>query len=334
MTPPESKSSTNTNRVRCFNQEALVPTAAANKWSLVKILCTQPFNKHVSYGLSFIKVHVSPNEPSKTSNASKNLVPAQFLKTSSSSEPIELLSSFSIGKLKFREDSPDSETENSSSLFNRWKKTKGNESGQTTAASIRLASKNPTTKTQRRLSDVVSTNQTTRPTENDGHILDRNRNDLLFGKDNDIVDNSEANQSKQERLSKQIEVDRERRRLELQSQAEKSKRKSVNPPQLLESKEKKQTETKNDNTDKANQSQTEEDNRSKKRPSSPTERPSKKVKAVADAKTYRPFDQLLRGVVLVISGIQNPDRGILRNKALSLGAKYKTDWDNTCTHLM
>lgn len=31
---------------------------------------------------------------------------------------------------------------------------------------------------------------------------------------------------------------------------------------------------------------------------------------------------------------QNPDRANLRTMALALGAKYKKDWDNTCTHLI
>lgn len=59
--------------------------------------------------------------------------------------------------------------------------------------------------------------------------------------------------------------------------------------------------------------------------------PSKKAKQ----KVCKPFNELLKGVVIVISGIQNPDRADLRTKALSMGAKYKPDWDdNTCTHLM
>lgn len=59
--------------------------------------------------------------------------------------------------------------------------------------------------------------------------------------------------------------------------------------------------------------------------------PNKKIKP---QKPMKPFNELLNGVNLVISGIQNPDRGNLRGMALSMGAKYKADWDNSCTHLM
>lgn len=51
-------------------------------------------------------------------------------------------------------------------------------------------------------------------------------------------------------------------------------------------------------------------------------------------KPSKPFNRLLEGVTLVISGIANPHRGNLRSQAISMGAKYKPDWDNSCTHLM
>lgn len=48
----------------------------------------------------------------------------------------------------------------------------------------------------------------------------------------------------------------------------------------------------------------------------------------------KPFNRLLEDVVFVISGYQNPFRADLRSKAVQMGAKYKADWDSTCTHLM
>ncbi|CAO1412077.1 unnamed protein product [Diamesa tonsa] len=50
--------------------------------------------------------------------------------------------------------------------------------------------------------------------------------------------------------------------------------------------------------------------------------------------SYKPFSKLLEGVVIVFSGYQNPERGILRQKAIDMGAKYKADWENSCTHLI
>lgn len=59
--------------------------------------------------------------------------------------------------------------------------------------------------------------------------------------------------------------------------------------------------------------------------------PYKKLKI---DKSCKPFNELLNGVTLVISGIQNPERANTRSNALEMGAKYKSDWDDTCTHLM
>ncbi|XP_065363709.1 DNA repair protein XRCC1 [Calliphora vicina] len=317
MTPTESKSSNNTNRVRCFNREALVPSIADGKWSFVKIFCTQPFNKHVPYGLSFIKVHINDNENKNSLVIQKNLVPDQFLKKTTNA----------IGKLKYREDSPDSESENSSSLFNRWKKLKDNVVEPTTAAAIRIASKNPV---PRQISDVQKP-QTSQSVKVDDIILDRNRDKLLFGDENDDTNNEKP--KKLERLSQQIEADKERRRVERETEISKNKRKSLDVTKSFET-----TKNIDDKLIKPSCSKTSFNGNNstalepgKKRQSSPPENPMKKMKPSIK---FRPFNQLLKGVVLVISGIQNPDRGDLRNKAMALGAKYKADWDSTCTHLI
>lgn len=44
--------------------------------------------------------------------------------------------------------------------------------------------------------------------------------------------------------------------------------------------------------------------------------------------------KILQGVVVVLSGFQNPFRSELRDKALELGAKYRPDWTPDSTHLM
>ncbi|XP_010621572.1 DNA repair protein XRCC1 isoform X2 [Fukomys damarensis] len=44
--------------------------------------------------------------------------------------------------------------------------------------------------------------------------------------------------------------------------------------------------------------------------------------------------RILEGVVVVLSGFQNPFRSDLRDKALELGAKYRPDWTPDSTHLI
>ncbi|XP_058774136.1 DNA-repair protein XRCC1-like [Vicia villosa] len=46
------------------------------------------------------------------------------------------------------------------------------------------------------------------------------------------------------------------------------------------------------------------------------------------------FDKLLEGVVFVLSGFVNPERGILRSRAMEMGAEFKPDWNSNCTLLV
>ncbi|XP_048238746.1 DNA repair protein XRCC1-like isoform X2 [Haliotis rufescens] len=57
MTPLESRNGTNRNSVRMFGLDTLSRAVTDKKWDRVKIVCTQPFCKTSSYGLSFIKLH-------------------------------------------------------------------------------------------------------------------------------------------------------------------------------------------------------------------------------------------------------------------------------------
>ncbi|XP_073223436.1 DNA-repair protein XRCC1 isoform X2 [Cicer arietinum] len=46
------------------------------------------------------------------------------------------------------------------------------------------------------------------------------------------------------------------------------------------------------------------------------------------------FNKLLEGVVFVLSGFVNPERGILRSRAMEMGAEFKPDWNSNCTLLV
>lgn len=107
MSPMEGRRSTNPNRVRFFGKDALLSPARDEKWDLVKLVCMQEFNKHVQYGLSFVKIHGVDDELSKP--AVKNEVSSISLST--------------FGKFKIRESSPDLD-DKSPSLFSKWREEK------------------------------------------------------------------------------------------------------------------------------------------------------------------------------------------------------------------
>ncbi|XP_059817393.1 DNA repair protein XRCC1 isoform X5 [Hypanus sabinus] len=69
MSPTESRSGTNLNRVRMFGPDKLAKGVLGKKWDRVKVVCTQPYNKNLPYGLSFIKFHSTPEADEKTPNS-------------------------------------------------------------------------------------------------------------------------------------------------------------------------------------------------------------------------------------------------------------------------
>ncbi|XP_032750105.1 DNA repair protein XRCC1 [Rattus rattus] len=62
MSPSESRSGSNPNRVRIFGPDKLVRAAAEKRWDRVKIVCSQPYSKDSPYGLSFVKFHSPPDK--------------------------------------------------------------------------------------------------------------------------------------------------------------------------------------------------------------------------------------------------------------------------------
>ncbi|KAH8339660.1 hypothetical protein KR074_001958 [Drosophila pseudoananassae] len=374
MTPIESKNSSNQNRVRCFGASALNEDALKEKWTLLKITCTQPFNRHVPYGLSFVKVHVVASSTANTSVGAaskvKSLLPEKLM---------------TFGGFKLREDSPDSESDSTQlSRFQRWKKESHQQApAATTAAAIRDAGSSALRRLSNGIVGASSSASTTSPAAcfgrsgtdsppvSDAKRLDRNRESLLFGEEDEDESLGEIS-AKKRRLSKQLEADKDRRRIEQEKEKEhkssKSKRLSLDRSASKEashSKKEERSSSKEDktakkedhsskevrtsekedkssrNVEKAGQNKSHDVSTTKvkesprpstqKRHSSPSGRaatPAKKQKILDDTIQYRPFNQLLRGVVL------NPDRADLRSKATSMGAKYKADWEPGCTHLI
>lgn len=62
MSPSESRSGSNPNRVRMFGPDKLVRAAAEKRWDRVKIVCSQPYSKDSPYGLSFVRFHSPPDK--------------------------------------------------------------------------------------------------------------------------------------------------------------------------------------------------------------------------------------------------------------------------------
>lgn len=258
MSPMESKNSTNINRVRMFGPEKLSKPTMMEKWDLVKIVCTQPFNKSVQFGLSFIKLH-SPPEAVPEEN--DNITPKQ------------------IGNFRIRDDD-----ENELSVGSWFAKRKEKELTVSGAAAVRDASS-------------------------------------LAAK---VLEISSKHDEKFKNLNSKTPV----------KQKIESNKKS---PNNNESKHHQSKLTSNNNETKHHHIKLKENKEAKINKKRKEETEQRKAPTPKKAKLNpkdKSLNKIMRKVVFVLSGFQNPFRGELRDKALEMGAKYKGDWEKGCTHLV
>lgn len=142
MTPLEGRSSENKNRVRCFAKDDLFPVRD-DKWDLVKLICTQPFNKHVQYGISFIKIHTNQATATESPVVRTTQIESPKAKVNCH-DALKLPEHNVFSQFRFRQDSSDSdkEAETASSLFSKWKQTKTDASVESKAMSRKFFSSN------------------------------------------------------------------------------------------------------------------------------------------------------------------------------------------------
>ncbi|KAJ7320298.1 hypothetical protein JRQ81_019809 [Phrynocephalus forsythii] len=58
MAPAEAKLDKNRSGVRMFKEGDFLASALGEKWDRVRLLCSQPFNKHAQFGLAFIQIRM------------------------------------------------------------------------------------------------------------------------------------------------------------------------------------------------------------------------------------------------------------------------------------
>uniref|UniRef100_A0A1Y1KFD5 BRCT domain-containing protein n=1 Tax=Photinus pyralis TaxID=7054 RepID=A0A1Y1KFD5_PHOPY len=301
MSPLESRQSTNVNKVRMFTYNEFQSPERDEKWDVVKIVCTQPFNRHVQYGLSFLTLHTPGN---KDGNA------LDGVKLGSSSEPKDgSATPVKLGKFTLRPISPNPLA--TGTLFSRRNLDLTNSPSAAAAIRDSSTSTNPSYKTPKL---KIAAKPSTTPNEPDTSLdtstdtsKRRNRDELLYSKD------EEDSHEKIDNLMKKRKKELDEKQIAEAAQ-QKTKQKDKKP--VANGKK------------AASPLPTTPSHATKRKQKDPS---PKKIKV---KKLSKPFYRLLDGVTIVISGIENPERSTIRNNALEMGAKYKPDWDNSCTHLI
>lgn len=340
MTITEVKSDLNPNRVRFFPDNILIGSVAKKKWDLVKVVCKQPFNSKIKYGISFITLHTpeeikTDDSPDKTSSQT-----TKAEKVESSQEKKK-----TFGKFKLRENS-DSDSERSKakkendSPFSRWKSSKSSESSKNTIKE-QLTKLEDNRKRIRLMPD--SSDEEAPPPKPKSN---RNRTAGLLYLDEDDEPNEKL-QKKLDKDNESKEKDKKSSKLQRDKSPTKSdpnkfssflsgdvpstsssssrSKSSSHSSRPSSSSSKHHSPKKSTRNDKENE---------KKSPRKEKESEQKRSSGPPKKVTYKPFHKLFEGVNFVFSGYVNPERGTLRQKAIDMGAKYKPDWDSSCTHLM
>ncbi|OON14280.1 XRCC1 protein, partial [Opisthorchis viverrini] len=89
LSPVEAKNESNLNRVRVFSGDQLTSSVASQKWDVFRFVCSQPFNKNLQYGISFVSFHspaLSSQQPETTSNR-KALISDAMIDVGDDEEP-------------------------------------------------------------------------------------------------------------------------------------------------------------------------------------------------------------------------------------------------------
>ncbi|KAB1273606.1 DNA repair protein XRCC1 [Camelus dromedarius] len=251
MSPSESRSGSNPNRVRIFGPDKLVRAAAEKRWDRVKIVCSQPYSKDAPYGLSFIRFHSPPDKDEAEASSSQKVTKLGQFRVKEEDESPSSLRPGALFFSRINKTLPVTASEPAGPSY----------AAATLQASSAASSASPASKA------VGST-------------------------------------------SKPQESPKGKRKLDLNQEEKKTSSKppaQPSPPSL-------------------------------KRPKSRGAAPGKPRGGGAEPRAPRAGPQelgkILQGVVVVLSGFQNPFRSELRDKALELGAKYRPDWTPDSTHLI
>nr|XP_044989955.1 DNA repair protein XRCC1 isoform X2 [Jaculus jaculus] len=293
MSPSESRSGSNPNRVRIFGPDKLVRAAAEKRWDRVKIVCSQPYSKDSPYGLSFVRFHSPPDKDEAET---------------SSQVTVTKLGQFRVKE----EDGGASALRPGALFFSRVSRT-------TAAAASDPAGPSYAAATLQ----ASSAASAAPPVSTAAGSASRVRSLEVGGLQEERSWTSQPAPAPQPQESprgkRKLDLDVEERKTPSRPSAQ------LSPPVLKRPKLPAPTRTPVTASAPA---------------STPAQGavPKKPQSKGAEPRGARAGPQelgkILQGVVVVLSGFQNPFRSELRDKALELGARYRPDWTPDSTHLI
>ncbi|CAH2089970.1 unnamed protein product [Euphydryas editha] len=296
LSPSESRREA-VERVRSFSGAALA-AARERRWDRVRLVCTQPYNKHCKYGLSFVHIH-EPEGPS--------------LKTFPHALALESLPS-------------DDEEFRPGELFAQ------HSQRASTDAQIRQASmeaiKNNSDKSTKLLKTPITKASCgdRRLTDDDTPRSNRQKESLMYTEDDD---------KPHDKIDQVVERHKRDKDKEKTPRNQKTSQNYDREKPKLNTSRNDKDKTNSNKNDRNKESKTEE-RRTEVNQSTPRTEDSENVTGQSGQKKRKRSDEsrVLAGVRFTLSGYENPRRGELRAAALALGARYVPTFTRDCTHLV
>ncbi|XP_041981102.1 DNA repair protein XRCC1 [Aricia agestis] len=323
-------------RVRGFSGDQL-SDKRAGRWDRVRVVCSQPYNKRVQYGLTFVHIHSKESDgsgPQKAVDHKTNLDPVTKVADPQGKAAAGPLSRL-LGLDAYSSDDDDFRP---GELFAQ--------RNNNTDAQIRQASSQALNNINNASTKLVKTPIAKTNRQSGGQPqTDRKRDSLLYTEDddrpNDRIDRLVQNHRTEQERAKKRNPDRELK------DSGRAKRERIEEDRSRHNDKPKTEKVKDKEKDKTSNGEVQNRRNEKEGDSSNSNKDTKRndkgvdrraaTSAVVDTpktKTNAGGSDVLAGVVFSISGYEQPRRGRVRDAALALGARYEPHALQRCTHLV
>ncbi|KAN0037117.1 hypothetical protein ACTFIV_002452 [Dictyostelium citrinum] len=352
MSLSETTNKTNRNRMKSFNTSKFSSQTVPRKWERVRIVCSQPWLDD-NLGISLVKIYAPPSNKSTGSSTRLSL--------SSSASSSNVTPQIKSEKLGSDSNETDLTDISNSNLMDTSVESDPNvplKSDKTQVLSFVPELKRSNSATQKKLSKSA-TMMLSNPLP--GQVLVINQKSKGINKEPEKeIETEEEDEDQKIEIKKKL--DQQQKQQSSSQQQKKSSQQSLSSSSSSSSSSSQQQKTPQKQKSKLVEPKQSDDdsmqdikivnNNNKNETKSTQRKPLEKLTNTNDGETdeecddlqviatpkqqqkLTPFGNLLKGVVLVIGGIQNPQRGEIREKALEMGAGYKPDWCREATHLV
>lgn len=305
MSPNDSKEKSNCKEKYTFKSRHFSPSAANKSWRYIKFVCSQPFNKSIRYGLSFIRL---------CGHRKTNTLTRQF--------------SF-FGKFKLKKAPSNFNKDAFSSHDLKYKKDLIGRKDEEKPKLRRLEQQ-----CEAKSTEAEKETQKQKEKKNKEREEQKEKSASGKGPRKDKKDRTEAEEKEKEEDGGSSE----RKRAKKMEKPIKETTASGGSAGAAGTETGRSSSSSQGSQTVPRAAATATAVRQQPSTSAAAAEPTKGKKSVSGSSSgtrpAKPFERQMEDVVFVLSGFVNPFRAELREKASTMGAKYEPNWNSNCTHLI